>query len=108
MFLPSQGQFRGRTEIVPDQREKYLQRFQQVQQNSKQFSAQHQNPLLPQVLFLDLLIYIFPLTLKSMFDILFLLIGFPFMKYKLKLKESHCELIFVGQIQQRGNGQATK
>ncbi|XP_019187897.1 PREDICTED: general negative regulator of transcription subunit 3 isoform X1 [Ipomoea nil] len=42
------GQFRGRTEIVPDQREKYLQRFQQVQQNNKQFSAQHQNPLLPQ------------------------------------------------------------
>jgi len=59
----SQGQFRGRTEIAPDQREKFLQRFQQVQQqgqstllgmppisggNHKQFSAQ-QNPLLQQV-----------------------------------------------------------
>ncbi|KAF7147372.1 hypothetical protein RHSIM_Rhsim03G0000400 [Rhododendron simsii] len=56
------GQFRGRTEIAPDQREKFLQRFQQVQQqgqsnllgmpslgggNPKQFSAQ-QNPLLQQ------------------------------------------------------------
>lgn len=57
------GQFRGRTEIAPDQREKFLQRFQQVQQqgqsnllgvppfsggNLKQFSSQPQNPLLPQ------------------------------------------------------------
>ncbi|KAH7843705.1 hypothetical protein Vadar_019784 [Vaccinium darrowii] len=57
------GQFRGRTEITPDQREKFLQRFQQVQQqgqsnilgmpplgggNHKQFSAQ-QNPLLQQL-----------------------------------------------------------
>ncbi|XP_019243138.1 PREDICTED: CCR4-NOT transcription complex subunit 3 isoform X1 [Nicotiana attenuata] len=57
------GQFRGRTEIAPDQREKFLQRFQQVQQqgqsnllgipplsggNLKQFSSQQQNPLLPQ------------------------------------------------------------
>ncbi|CAH9134783.1 unnamed protein product [Cuscuta epithymum] len=50
------GQFRGRTEIAPDQREKFLQRFQQVQQqgqsnilgNHKLFYAQHQNPLLPQ------------------------------------------------------------
>lgn len=46
------GQFRGRTEIAPDQREKFLQRFQQVQQQggmtpNKQFSAQ-QNPLLQQ------------------------------------------------------------
>ncbi|XP_058212350.1 uncharacterized protein LOC131324410 isoform X2 [Rhododendron vialii] len=56
------GQIRGRTEITPDQREKFLQRFQQVQQqgqsnllgmpslgggNHKQFSAQ-QNPLLQQ------------------------------------------------------------
>ncbi|KAL3533385.1 hypothetical protein ACH5RR_006906, partial [Cinchona calisaya] len=55
------GQFRGRTEIAPDQREKFLQRFQQVQQgqsnllglplagggNHKQFSAQ-QNSLLQQ------------------------------------------------------------
>ncbi|XAR68674.1 hypothetical protein NMG60_11003881 [Bertholletia excelsa] len=56
------GQFRGRTEIAPDQREKFLQRFQQVQQqgqsnilgmpslgggNTKQFSPQ-QNPLLQQ------------------------------------------------------------
>lgn len=56
------GQFRGRTEIAPDQREKFLQRFQQVQQqgsstllgmppisggNLKQFSTQ-QNPLLQQ------------------------------------------------------------
>lgn len=57
------GQFRGRTEIPPDQREKFLQRFQQVQQqgqstllgmppltggNHKQFSAQHQNTLMQQ------------------------------------------------------------
>ncbi|CAH9061930.1 unnamed protein product [Cuscuta europaea] len=58
------GQFRGRTEIAPDQREKFLQRFQQVQQqqgqnnilnmptlgggNHKQFSSQQQNPLLTQ------------------------------------------------------------
>ncbi|XP_068305681.1 uncharacterized protein [Pyrus communis] len=56
------GIFRGRTEIAPDQREKFLQRLQQVQQqghstilgmpplaggNHKQFSAQ-QNPLLQQ------------------------------------------------------------
>ncbi|XP_059647301.1 general negative regulator of transcription subunit 3 isoform X2 [Cornus florida] len=54
---------RGRTEIAPDQREKFLQRFQQVQQqgqinllglpplaggNHKQFTAQQQNPLLQQ------------------------------------------------------------
>ncbi|KAL8147125.1 hypothetical protein AgCh_004733 [Apium graveolens] len=57
------GQFRGRTEIAPDQREKFLQRFQQVQQqgqstmlgmppltgeNHKQFSSQQNNPLLQQ------------------------------------------------------------
>ncbi|GER39952.1 transcription regulator NOT2/NOT3/NOT5 family protein [Striga asiatica] len=55
------GQFRGRTEIAPDQREKFLQRFQQVQQQGqtnllnmpslaggKQFSAQPQNLLLQQ------------------------------------------------------------
>ncbi|KAM3690498.1 hypothetical protein ACB098_09G128900 [Castanea mollissima] len=57
------GQFRGRTEIAPDQREKYVQRLQQVQQqghstllsmpplsggNHKQFSAQQQSPLLQQ------------------------------------------------------------
>ncbi|XVE62899.1 hypothetical protein DITRI_Ditri06bG0156500 [Diplodiscus trichospermus] len=57
------GQFRGRTEIAPDIREKFLQRLQQVQQqghgnplsmpslaggNHKQFSAQQQNPLMPQ------------------------------------------------------------
>ncbi|XP_057951363.1 uncharacterized protein LOC131146087 isoform X2 [Malania oleifera] len=57
------GQFRARTEIAPDQREKFLQRLQQVQQqghstllgipslaggNHKQFSAQQQNPLLQQ------------------------------------------------------------
>ncbi|KAE8695451.1 CCR4-NOT transcription complex subunit 3 [Hibiscus syriacus] len=52
------GQFRGRTEIAPDMREKYLQRLQQVQQqghsnlllaggNLKQFSAQ-QNPVMQQ------------------------------------------------------------
>ncbi|KAI3798377.1 hypothetical protein L1987_33652 [Smallanthus sonchifolius] len=57
------GQSRGRPEIAPDQREKFLQRFQQVQQqsqsntllnmppisggNHKQFSAQ-QSPLLQQ------------------------------------------------------------
>lgn len=59
-----QGQLRGRTEIAPDQREKFLQKYQQVQQghstllnmpslvggNHKQFSAQQQNPLLQQVL----------------------------------------------------------
>ncbi|KAJ4972306.1 hypothetical protein NE237_005405 [Protea cynaroides] len=54
------GQFRGRTEIAPDQREKFLQRFNQVQQqsqlgvshlaggNHKQFSAQQQTSLLQQ------------------------------------------------------------
>ncbi|KAI5330629.1 PREDICTED: general negative regulator [Prunus dulcis] len=56
------GLFRGRTEIAPDQREKFLQRLQQVQQghstilgmpplaggNHKQFSGQQQNPLLQQ------------------------------------------------------------
>ncbi|XP_039067517.1 CCR4-NOT transcription complex subunit 3-like isoform X2 [Hibiscus syriacus] len=52
------GQFRGRTEIAPDMREKYLQRLQQVQQqghsnlllaggNLKQFSAL-QNPVMQQ------------------------------------------------------------
>lgn len=66
IYLHFQGQFRGRTEIAPDQREKFLQRFQQVQQqgqstmlgmpplaggNHKQFSSQPQNPLLQQVLF---------------------------------------------------------
>ena len=60
-----QGQLRGRTEIAPDQREKFLQKFQQVQQqgpstllnmpslvggNHKQFSSQQQSPLLQQVL----------------------------------------------------------
>ncbi|KAF7801498.1 CCR4-NOT transcription complex subunit 3 [Senna tora] len=58
------GQLRGRTEIAPDQREKFLQKFHQVQQqghstllgmtslvggNHKQFSAQQQNPLLQQL-----------------------------------------------------------
>ncbi|WOK99459.1 general negative regulator of transcription subunit 3 isoform X2 [Canna indica] len=57
------GQFRGRPEIDPDQREKFLQRLQQVQQqghsnllnvphlsgaNHKQFTTQPQNSLLPQ------------------------------------------------------------
>lgn len=54
------GQFRGRTEIAPDQREKFLERFQEMQQNNfhgmpplaggnhKQFSAPQQNPLLQQ------------------------------------------------------------
>ncbi|KAL7092719.1 hypothetical protein ACP275_11G000200 [Erythranthe tilingii] len=55
------GQFRGRTEIAPDLREKFLQRFQQVQQQGqtnvlgmpplaggKQYSAQQQNLLLQQ------------------------------------------------------------
>ncbi|OVA16419.1 CCR4-Not complex component [Macleaya cordata] len=55
------GQFRGRTEFAPDQKEKYLQRFQQVQQQGnsnllgvphlsggKQFSTQQQNSLLQQ------------------------------------------------------------
>ncbi|KAK8531672.1 hypothetical protein V6N12_053137 [Hibiscus sabdariffa] len=59
------GQFRGRTEIAPDIREKYLQRFQQVQQqgysnllgnmpplaggNHNQFSAPQQSPLMQQL-----------------------------------------------------------
>ncbi|KAM7524654.1 hypothetical protein LguiA_014556 [Lonicera macranthoides] len=58
------GQFRGRTEIAPDLREKFLQKLQQVQQQGgqspllgmpplgggshKHFSAQQQNPLLQQ------------------------------------------------------------
>lgn len=57
------GQFRARTEIAPDIREKFLQKLQQVQQqghsnllgmpplaggNHKQFSAQQQNPLMQQ------------------------------------------------------------
>ncbi|XP_017252558.1 uncharacterized protein LOC108223027 isoform X2 [Daucus carota subsp. sativus] len=56
------GQLRGRTEIAPDQREKFLQRLQQVQQgqstmlgmpplageNHKQFSSQQHNSLLQQ------------------------------------------------------------
>ncbi|KAM6546896.1 hypothetical protein CsatB_027632 [Cannabis sativa] len=54
------GQFRGRTEVAPDLREKYLQRLHQVQQghsnmiqtltggNHKPFSAQQPNPLLQQ------------------------------------------------------------
>ncbi|XP_068634326.1 uncharacterized protein [Aristolochia californica] len=57
------GQFRGRTEIAPDQREKFLQRLQQVQQqghstllgvphlsggNHMQFSTQQPNSLLQQ------------------------------------------------------------
>ncbi|KAF2306937.1 hypothetical protein GH714_022607 [Hevea brasiliensis] len=60
--VANEGQFRARTEIAPDQREKFLQRLQQVQQqghstllgmpslaggNHKKFSAQ-QNPLLQQ------------------------------------------------------------
>ncbi|KAL7083071.1 hypothetical protein ACP275_14G139600 [Erythranthe tilingii] len=55
------GQLRGRTEIAPDQREQFLQRFQQVQQQGqtnllgmpplaggKQYSAQQQNLLIQQ------------------------------------------------------------
>ncbi|RAL51962.1 hypothetical protein DM860_010680 [Cuscuta australis] len=46
------GQIRGRTEIAPDQREKYLQRFHQGQSyipgSHKQFYPHHQNPLLHQ------------------------------------------------------------
>ncbi|KAF9595223.1 hypothetical protein IFM89_038047 [Coptis chinensis] len=66
-FSPSMGQLRGRTEITPDQREKFLQRLQQVQQNhsnnilgvshlerAKQLSTQQQNSLLQQVLFFPL------------------------------------------------------
>lgn len=67
MMILCQGQFRGRPEIAPDQREKFLQRLQQVQQqnhsnllnvpqipgmNQKQFSTQQQSSLLQQVLFL--------------------------------------------------------
>ncbi|KAL9258544.1 CCR4-NOT transcription complex subunit 3-like protein [Drosera capensis] len=61
----NQTEFRGRPEIAPDQREKFLQRFQQVQQqgqnnvlggmpalgsgNQKQLPGQQQNSLLPQL-----------------------------------------------------------
>lgn len=65
IYFNIQGQFRGRTEIAPDVREKFLQKFQQMQQghstllgmpplaggNPKQFSSQQQNPLLHQVVF---------------------------------------------------------
>ncbi|KAG6503946.1 hypothetical protein ZIOFF_036270 [Zingiber officinale] len=58
----NKGQFRGRPEIAPDQREKFLQRLQQVQQghsnllnvshisgaNHKQFTTQQQSSLLQQ------------------------------------------------------------
>ncbi|XP_024023498.1 CCR4-NOT transcription complex subunit 3 isoform X3 [Morus notabilis] len=51
-WRPGSEAFRGRTEVEPDQREKFLQRLQQVQHNNllghKQFSAQQQNPLLQQ------------------------------------------------------------
>ncbi|XP_020092190.1 general negative regulator of transcription subunit 3-like isoform X2 [Ananas comosus] len=62
-FQNETGQFRGRPEIAPDQREKFLQRLQQVQQqnhsnllnvpqipgmNQKQFSTQQQSSLLQQ------------------------------------------------------------
>ncbi|XP_027359290.1 general negative regulator of transcription subunit 3-like isoform X2 [Abrus precatorius] len=58
------GQFRARTEIAPDQREKYLQKLQQMQQqgqssllnvaslavgNHKSYSGHQQNPLLQQL-----------------------------------------------------------
>ncbi|KAK6921319.1 CCR4-Not complex component, Not N-terminal domain, partial [Dillenia turbinata] len=57
--ISSMGQVRGRTEIAPDQREKFLQRLQQVQQqghstllgfggNHKQFLSQQQNPQVQQ------------------------------------------------------------
>jgi len=67
IYFALQGHVRARTEIVPDQRERYLQKFQQVQQQGqsallnipsyaggshKQFSVQQQNPLLQQVSFL--------------------------------------------------------
>ncbi|KAL1314412.1 CCR4-NOT transcription complex subunit 3 isoform X2 [Arachis ipaensis] len=61
-FQNQSDAIRQRTEIAPDQREKFLQKYQQVQQqghstlltmpslggNPKQFSAQQQNPLLQQ------------------------------------------------------------
>lgn len=64
IFPCFQPQFRGRTEIAPDEREKFLQRYQhhlqqQGQANlpnimglagGKQYSAQQQNPLLQQVI----------------------------------------------------------
>lgn len=66
-----QGQYRGRAEIVPDQKEKYVQRLQQQQQghsnilgmprlvsgNSKPFSGQQQNQLLQQVEFCVFIIH---------------------------------------------------
>lgn len=73
-YVNSQGQLRGRAEIAPDQREKYLQRLQQVQQHGhsnilgmpslsggshKQFSAPQQLPLLQQGPFLLLLLQFF-------------------------------------------------
>ncbi|KAH7677208.1 HAD-superfamily hydrolase subfamily IIA protein [Dioscorea alata] len=62
--LRSLGQFRGRPEIAPDQREKFRQKLQQVQQQGhsnllgapilpgashKQFTAEQQNSLLQQI-----------------------------------------------------------
>ncbi|KAL5699273.1 hypothetical protein ACHQM5_030201 [Ranunculus cassubicifolius] len=55
-----QGQYRARTEIAPDQRDKYVQRYNQVRENNnllgvpphlaggKQFTTQQQNSLLQQ------------------------------------------------------------
>lgn len=78
MYLHFQGQLRGRTEIAPDQREKFLQRLQQVQQgqstmlgmpplageNHKQFSSQQHNSLLQQVI---LYLISYKLVLMSMY-----------------------------------------
>ena len=82
--LHFQGQFRGRTEIAPDQRERFLQRLHQVQQqgpsnilgmaplgggNPMQFSAQQQNPLLQQVILVVFTIALtfFPFLVNSLF-----------------------------------------
>ena len=79
IYFILQGHVRARTEIVPDQRERYLQKFQQVQQqgqiallnmpsfaggNHKQFSSQQQNPLFQQVSFFFVFFSLFTRNLK--------------------------------------------
>jgi len=80
IYFILQGHVRARTEIVPDQRERYLQKFQQVQQqgqsallnmpsfpggNPKQFSSQQQNPLFQQVSFFCIFFLFFTLNLNN-------------------------------------------
>lgn len=76
-----QGQLRGRAEIAPDQREKFIQRLQQVQQQGhgtllgmsslaggKQFSAAQQNPLLQQVFSVSFSLIISFCELRNLVD----------------------------------------